>query len=121
LNKSTIERANYYLARVIVNDMRTLSFAVSKDFLSFVQTLSPLYTPPCEDTMKSILFDYQKNKLKPGLKNQLDLVPFYAFTTDGWKSRTKVAMQSLEIHYVDPKTKLHHHRILKVKEIDAEQ
>jgi hypothetical protein len=83
LVKNIIEKANYYLARVIANDMRTLSFAVSDDFKAFVHQLSPLYEIPSEETMKLILQDYHKKKLEPSLRKIIKSVQAYALTTDG--------------------------------------
>ena len=120
LIKEVVEKANYYLGKVIVNDMRTFSLQVSKIFILYSQTLSPQYSPPSEETMSTMLFDILRTQAQPKLKQELALVPSFSLTTDGWKSRTKVAMQTIEIHYVHPKTNVHHHRILEVKEVNAE-
>jgi hypothetical protein len=119
LTKSVVEKANYYLGRVIAKDMRTFTLGVSEDFVKFAQTLCPLYTPPSEETMKEMLMDYKDNKLIPRIKEDIALSSGYALTSDGWKSRTKIAMQSLEIHYLD-RTGKHCHRIIKISETEAE-
>jgi hypothetical protein len=85
LSKTVVEKANYHLAKVIVNDMRTLSLQVSDSFIAFAKALSPLYDPPGEETMGKMLKDYHVNKAQPALKAELTLVPSFSMTTDGWK------------------------------------
>jgi hypothetical protein len=46
LNKTVVEKANYHLAKIIVNDMRTLSLQASDSFITFAKALSPPYDHP---------------------------------------------------------------------------
>lgn len=119
LNPKIVDTANYHLMKVLVGDMRPLSFGFSDNFKNFTNVLSPLYEVPQQDGTNTLLTSYLKGTAQPAVKKELKPIAKMAGTSDGWKSATKIAMQTLEVHYVDsngnPK-----HRVLDVSEIDAE-
>jgi hypothetical protein len=111
--------ANYKLMKVLVGDMRTLNWGFSDNLKEFVQVLSPMYEIPQQEGTRNLLESYLKDTCQPSVKKELANVKRMAGTTDGWKSPSKIAMQTLEVHYV---TKEGHprHRIIDISEIDAE-
>jgi hypothetical protein len=119
LNPKIVDQANYHLMKVLVNGMRPMNLGFSESFQNFVGTLSPLYQVPQQEGTNSLLKSYLIGTAQPALKREMKVIPKIAGTSDGWKSRTKIAMQTLEVHYVNsdgvPK-----HRILDVSEIDAD-
>jgi hypothetical protein len=119
LNARIVDMANYKLMKVLVGDMRTLNLGFSDNFKEFVQVLSPMYEIPQQEGTRNLLESYLKDTCQPSVKKELANVKRMAGTTDGWKSPSKIAMQTLEVHYV---TKEGHprHRIIDISEIDAE-
>lgn len=86
---------------MIATDNQPLSLTEREGFKQFIKTVQPLYTPPCESTITSMM-DRKYKSLQIKMKTILRAQKNLTLTTDIWtETMTTKSYIGLTCHYLD--------------------
>lgn len=90
------------IAKMIIVDMLPISFVSNAGFHDFMGVVEPNYTLPCAKTIRSrIVHAYEQVAAK--VAAALMDVPFVAWTSDCWSSRSQDSYISVMVHFFNAK------------------
>lgn len=99
-NKDRTELINQALTKMIITDMLPISFVTSPGFREFMAVAEPNFVIPCPKSIKSrIILAYDRVATK--IAAEMSKVPFVAWTSDCWSSRSQNSYISVTTHFLD--------------------
>ena len=98
-NSSKKKAADQGLANFIAEDMRPVNLIRGQGFKKFMKIVDPRYQIPSRDHVTKII-KAQATRKREQIKKILADIEWFAFTTDGWTSRTTLGFLSITSHFI---------------------
>ncbi|XP_076660133.1 zinc finger BED domain-containing protein 4-like [Halictus rubicundus] len=93
------------IAEMMISDCQPFSVVNDSGFRKVVKVLEPRYNLPSRTTFSEnivpAMYENEKKRLETQLKKDMENTESFAFTTDGWTSRSNENYLSVTVHYLD--------------------
>src|SRR6266542_3344663 len=99
--KSYKHKLNMLLLEFIITDSQPFHILKSDGFKKLLFALDPLYSVPCDKTLKNLITDAYKVGVKELLSFIISSCEFISITTDLWTARSKTGYIGITGHWVD--------------------
>jgi len=99
--KSYQHKLNMLLLEFIITDSQPFHILKSDGFKKLLFALDPLYSVPCDKTLKNLITDAYKVGVKELLSFIISSCEFISITTDLWTAKSKTGYIGITGHWVD--------------------